>query len=522
MRSRLFSLLLLGLGLALLLGCESGLPTRPPAPTTTPWACVPYGTIERPAKTPTATIRGWPTLPATLTPTPPREAPSSTPTASPWLPTCTCRPDEPTLTPSSTPAPTITPLATQPLPYSGGGSSPLALSGQIGMAFPGGIVLDSQGHAHAVWYWWDEDYWQEGKSYYAGQDAAGGWTRRAALARGAAKSKGAASIAVGPDNTLYAVYGDGLGRGVRLFLRSSSDSGTTWTAPEPVTSATSAYPTIQVDAAGVVHILYRRMECAGDPDDEETICVSYQEHIEGWPGVWSAPERPVRGGGDQVHQDMITQVLPDGRNRTWAFISVQYEGVYAAYKDSGGDWSGAVKVGNTPGKSAMNIRGIAFDHDGTSFVYVFWNRYAVSGLETAWSSDGGASWHYQAVTTLGGGDTAPFITSAAPLYDFNTGKLWVLYIHVVWTPRRGFVGVLGVTPGQSDWFPSVPGPDEKAVLEADSSQARSVRVGWRGGLAAGYPVIWEEYISMPEALPQIGVYQAWVFPARFPLLWAEP
>lgn len=462
-----------------------------------------------------------------LTATPTRDplTPSPTPTATPTPipPTCTGRPDQPTLTPRPTLLPTSTPGPTQPAVFPGGASSPHDVSGQPGYDILAEIALDGNGRGHIVWGWWLEDQWDQGQSYYIGQSAVGGWTKRVLLAERVAKNKGMPSLAVGPDGTLYAAYGDGFpSTQVAVHLKTSQDDGLTWSAGEQIAGAGTAYPTIRVDGSGLVHVLYRVQECNGDPDDEGTVCRYHQEYIEGRPGgAWSAPMRPLGGGEAQLFQDILCVTLPGGTQRTFLFIASQYDGLYALYKDgAGGSWSYPAKLGSTPGKSAQSPHAISFYHQGTQFVYVFWEVYARSGIEAAWSSDGGASWHYQQVTELTEANDVPHIASAAPVYDYVNEQLWVLYVHVEWTPRRGYIGVIGVTPGQGDWYPHVPGPDEVVVLEADSQQSRSVVLGWREG-SFTFPVAWEEHIRWPYGAPDIEVYQAWVIPSEFPNLWAD-
>lgn len=507
----------------LLGGCAGG--AGGPTPTPTVCVCLPYGSHIRPTPTPTPTLdpaapRRWSTArPVTSTPTrdPALPTVTATPTATPIPPTCTPRPEQPTLTLTPSPPPTVPPAVTYPPGMPEGHSQPQNLSAELGFDYLGAVALDDAGHAHAVWGWWAEDFWSEARSYYAGMDALGNWRQRIGLAQECAKNKGNPAIAVGPDGqTLYVAYGDGLGRGVRVYVRMSADGGLTWSAPEAVTAPPSAYPAIQVDGTGQVHVLYRAMECSGDPDDEETVCTSIQEHVEGRPGEgWSAPSR-VGGGGDQIHSDLLSTVLLDGTSRTFAIVAVKEVGVFVAFHDAGGGWSAPQEIGHAPGRSPQNIQSIAFDHGAAHYIYICWEIYAQSGFSCAWTTDGGASWSNQLVVGPDDGGGRFAISSPAPLYDPITGRLWILYAHVDWNPRHGYIGVLGVTPGGNDWFPSVPGADEVEVLSGNCQEARGVTAGYREG-ATVFPVLWQENCLGNEGALEI--YSAMVAPARFPALW---
>lgn len=524
-RLALVACLLSGLGvlLVVLAGCGEDNPARttrlpvsvPPTGTPIPDgpACLPYGRVVRdtPSPAPTYERPPWVTaLPVTVTPTwdPQTPSPTPSPMPTPIPPTCSPRPDQPALTPTPTAGPTAAPALTAVPPFPGGGSSPQNLSNSLGFDYVGEMALDSSGRGHAVYGWWTEDFWNQAKSYYVGQDAAGGWTHRTVLAQEVAKSKGSPSLAVGPGDVLYAAYGDGLGKEVAVFLKVSTDGGTTWSAPEQLTAKGSAYPTVRVDDSGLVHVLYRRMQCEGDPDDEATVCHSFQEYTEGRPGgPWSDPVRPLGSSPEQIHAGMTCVQTPGGVTRTFVVIARQYDGVYVTYKEGAG-WSFPVKVRNTPGKSAQSIRPIGFVHGGALFIYVFWEQYAVSGIESAFSADGGGSWQYQEVTTLGA-EEGLYIGAPAPFYDYLNGKIWVVYTHVTMSPRRGFIGVVGATPGEGNWWPSVPSSDELVVLEADNKQAHDVRVGWRNG-ALAVPVLWCEHIRPPYGAYDLEVYEAWI------------
>lgn len=534
---------MIAIGIGLLCGLSAcGSATNTPATPATvtatmtatpvlPLGCLPYGSYIRDTPTPRPTLdparSRWMCTPWPVTATPTRDpllpTVTATPTPTPIPPTCSRRPEQPTLTATPTGRPTVAPAVTQgPVLLGGGGHTvPQNLSAELGFDFLGAVAVDRDGRGHAVWAWWAEDFWAEARSYYMGTDGWGGWQYRSGLARNCAKNKGSPAIAVGADGrTLYVAYGDGLGDQVRVYVRYSTDRGATWSPPEAVTAPPAAYPSIQVDDDGQVHVLYRAMACSGDPDDEETVCTFRQEHVVGHPGEgWSVPTRVVAKGGDQIHSDLLSTSLLDGTRRTFAIVAVQYEGVFVTYQDGGeGSWSAPLELSHTAGRSPQNIQSIAFDHGEHRYVYVCWEIYAQSGFSCAWTTDGGASWSYQLVVPPTDGGGKFHISSPAPLYDMLTGRLWLLYSHVVWSPRRGYIGVMGVTPGETDWFPQVPGAEEVAVLSTNCQEARIVTAGYRNGLMV-YPVLWQEHC--PENAGALEIYAAFVVPSQWPLLWKK-
>jgi len=194
-------------------------------------------------------------------------------------------------------------------------------------------------------------------------------------------------VAVGPDNKIHVVWKDTTSGANHpdIFYAVSDDSGTTWTNPESVSTATGSCsePAIAVSDDGVVHVAWESSTSAGHTS------ISYS-HKTG--RVWSKPLDVGKCTGQCSHPDIACG--PKGAiYLCWADAESngQAADVFCSLGNKLGQFAKPFNVSNDPGISSSP----ALVADTTGRVAMVWSDTTPGGTTAdilgKYSLDGGAS-----------------------------------------------------------------------------------------------------------------------------------
>lgn len=409
-----------------------------PAPTPTD-ACPLCTATEAPTYGPPA----WPTPIVTCAPRTPGPGPGpGTPGAG------TPIPGQPTITPWQPPAwPTLPPHT--PLPVVVGNTEPSVATSMEGSSLPGGVALDPRnGHPVMVWSQFNPDAGQQNDTrvYVEVADPTNGQWRPArsvnppgnyTIGKGPPES----AVGVGGDGTIYVVYARSTGSYAWLQLRTSTDSGATWSTPSdlPYGSSNNELYGLRmvIDPAGQPHIAVLVVAAGCSPDQPCGDIVYYERLVS---GSWRNERRPVGVGGDRQYSVALT-TYPIGGGVVRTILGWNEGGqVYSSYKDGpSAGWSAPVFIidGNShpygiPDYAAGfggSMHLVAFSYNRQTWVYFFWALYSTGRICYVYSHNGGLSWSqedalaYEPISPT----RAAHIGEPLPFWDAAHNRVFVVY-----------------------------------------------------------------------------------------------
>ncbi|MEV8252506.1 putative Ig domain-containing protein [Rhodoglobus sp. NPDC076762] len=210
-----------------------------------------------------------------------------------------------------------------------------------------------------------------------------GWSTPTDLAS-VGEDAGSAEIAVAPDNTLVAVWSHNGGSGSVIRSRASTDRGVTWAAPVDLTVAGQSPNTAEVVASpdGSFTAVWR-VSITGDR------IVQSSTSTDGGT-TWSAPTNLSSAGLDASGHKIVA--APDGsRTVVWSGSNGTGADLLSASSDDGGvTWTAPVTLSAAGDWSRLADLAVGPNNELTAV----WSRHdgMTNAVRTSTSVDGGATW----------------------------------------------------------------------------------------------------------------------------------
>ena len=194
------------------------------------------------------------------------------------------------------------------------------------------LVAGTDGSAHLVWE-------SAGDILYATRPSGGAWTSPLNLSQNAGESR-MPRLALDPTGNAYAAWHDNSSGTYDVYCARRSTDGT-WSGPENLsnTSGVSAFPQVQADSSGVVHVLW------GEGDGTLTTIRHSMRSLDGaWSGPQTIAECPVACGAPQLAVE-----AGGAAHAAWAVNAGMWTGIAYVPERSGGSLvDTGVGVGRDP------------------------------------------------------------------------------------------------------------------------------------------------------------------------------
>jgi len=219
------------------------------------------------------------------------------------------------------------------------------------------IAADSSDRIHLVW----EDKVSE-IFYKNSTDSGTTWSASTRLAWNTGDSE-CPSIAVDSGDVIHVAWQDNTPGNWAIFYKSSTDSGTTWSALTRLTWSRfdSKYPSIAGDLSGGIHLVWQ-----GSHE------IYYKQSTDGG-SSWSVLTRLTWNTAASEYPDIVAGSVNTihvvWQDWTWEFNTVPYPEIcYKGSSDGGGTWSGLNRLTWTSGLSQNPS--IAADSSGA--IHLVW------------------------------------------------------------------------------------------------------------------------------------------------------
>jgi len=242
------------------------------------------------------------------------------------------------------------------------------LTSTSGLSQSPAIAVNSAGHIHVAW---EDDTPGNYEIYYMKSTNGGAsWSAKQRLTVTSSSSQFPA-IAVDATGNIHVVWQDSTPGNAEIFYKKSTNGGATWLANQRLTwtSGTSEWPALAVNSSGYIHLLWH--------DNTPGNFAVYHKKSTNGGGSWSANQRLTwtsgssEGPGIAVDSsDYLHVVWPDN-------TSGNYEIYYKKSMNGGGSWSASRRLTWTSG----NSRGAWIAVDPSSALHVVWNDNTPGNFE---------------------------------------------------------------------------------------------------------------------------------------------